>query len=442
MRRILFVILIFAVTAVALPPKKRTTGSVRRQQQQTEQQIRNTQRSLQENQARAEANLAALNALNADILRQGALIKATSDSIALIDTAIKMVTDSIDTLEAKVKLMRESYRDALRTARSNRLDPSNYALIFSGASMTQALSRYRNLRTFARWLSDNARHLKESVAQLQDRKNRLDALRLLQRNTMERLTAANDMLLAQMAATKVLVDELNSDRKALNDLLARQREEARRLDNELTRLIEEEARRAAEEARKREEEEARRAREAAAQNQNASSAGTQSEQKSEQKPSAQSAPAVATPSVQTPDIALSGTFEKNMGKLPAPVTGRYKVVKPFGVTKHPSLPGVLVENSGIDMEVSQGSNVKAVFDGEVTAVFRPSGYQNVILVRHGKYLTVYGGLGSINVTKGDKVKTGQSLGTVYANPADGGRSVLHFEVRNGREKLDPVKWIR
>ncbi len=102
----------------------------------------------------------------------------------------------------------------------------------------------------------------------------------------------------------------------------------------------------------------------------------------------------------------------------------------------------MVENSGIDIEVPSGTQAQAVFDGEVTVVFRPSGYQTVIVVRHGKYLTVYGNLDNINVAKGDKVKRGQALGHIFSNPADDNRTILHFEVRNGRTKLDPSQWIR
>ena len=153
--------------------------------------------------------------------------------------------------------------------------------------------------------------------------------------------------------------------------------------------------------------------------------------------------APSKPSSQTAnDTKLSGSFESNKGRLPAPVACRYKVVKPYGITKHPSLPKVMVENSGIDIEVPSGTQAQAVFDGEVTVVFRPSGYQTVIVVRHGKYLTVYGNLDNINVAKGDKVKRGQALGHIFSNPADDNRTILHFEVRNGRTKLDPSQWIR
>jgi septal ring factor EnvC (AmiA/AmiB activator) len=83
-----------------------------------------------------------------------------------------------------------------------------------------------------------------------------------------------------------------------------------------------------------------------------------------------------------------------------------------------------------------------VFDGTVSSVFFMPGYQNIVIVRHGEYLTVYAGLGSLSISKGSKVKAGSDIGTVYSDPDDGGRTVLHFEVRREREKLNPLDWVR
>jgi murein DD-endopeptidase MepM/ murein hydrolase activator NlpD len=117
-------------------------------------------------------------------------------------------------------------------------------------------------------------------------------------------------------------------------------------------------------------------------------------------------------------------------------------VKRFGRQKHPTVPHIETTNSGIDMQTAPGAAVLAVFDGEVSAVFRPDGYNNVIVIRHGQYMTVYANLGSITVSTGQKVKAGQNLGTVYTDANDGNRSVLHFEIRNRREKEDPELWLK
>lgn len=475
-RRILCILLVSAICAAAAPKKKpRTSSGVRQDKTRTEQQMRRTEADIRRNQQEALANLNHLNSLNADIVSQRALIKATSDSIAAIDRGITATSDSIAATEEKMAVIKNTFANALRTARSGRLSVDNYALIFSGETFSKSLGRYRYLRTFAKWLENKAGELRYIKEKLTLQKEHLDALRSRQTAAMQRLTSAQEMLLAQQAATKSLVDQLNADRESLNAILREQQQQARELDRELENIIaeearkaaEEEARRAAEEAKRREqqrlEEEKRKAAEAQEaarkareeQEKSKKSKKDKKEKKNKDKKKKDTTPDTK-PEIKAPIPApepmpkksetkpenISGSFEANKGRLPAPVDGGYKIVKPFGVAKHPSLENVLVENSGIDIQVRPASVAKAVFDGEVTVVFRPSGYQNAVVVRHGKYLTVYGGLSSVSVTKGDKVKTGQALGTIFSNPADGGRSILHFEVRNGREKLDPTRWIK
>lgn len=126
----------------------------------------------------------------------------------------------------------------------------------------------------------------------------------------------------------------------------------------------------------------------------------------------------------------------------SPVTGSYRIVAHFGVSSHAELSKVKVNNTGIDIEAQPGASARAVFDGEVTRLFVIEGYHNVVIVRHGKYLTVYAGLGSVSVTKGTKVKAGQTLGTIFVNSADSNRTLLHFEVRNEFSTLNPEEWLK
>ena len=142
------------------------------------------------------------------------------------------------------------------------------------------------------------------------------------------------------------------------------------------------------------------------------------------------------------EVPAGSNFGNCKGRLPFPVEGRYTIVKRFGRQKHPTLPHVETTNSGIDMQTSPGAPVRCVFDGEVSAVFRPDGYNNVVVVRHGEYMTVYANLGSITVSTGQKIKAGQSIGTVYTDANDGNRSILHFEIRHRRAKENPELWLK
>ena len=101
----------------------------------------------------------------------------------------------------------------------------------------------------------------------------------------------------------------------------------------------------------------------------------------------------------------------------------------------------MTDNSGIDIEVSKSTQARAVYEGTVSAIFRQDGFNNIVMVRHGAYITIYAGLGNLSVKSGDKVKTGQLLGTIFTDPSTG-LTTLHFEIRREREKLNPKQWVR
>ena len=141
-------------------------------------------------------------------------------------------------------------------------------------------------------------------------------------------------------------------------------------------------------------------------------------------------------------VEAGSNFESLKGRLSMPVAGNYTIVRKFGRQKHPSLPHVETDNAGIDIQTAPNAGVRAVCDGEVSAVFQPEGYNSVVVVRHGNYLTVYANLGAVNVRAHQQVKAGQSLGAVYSDSSDRNRSVLHFEIRHNRTKENPEVWLR
>ena len=98
------------------------------------------------------------------------------------------------------------------------------------------------------------------------------------------------------------------------------------------------------------------------------------------------------------------------------------------------------DNKGIDIQGKPGAQARAIFDGKVAAVFQLNGLFN-ILIRHGNYISVYCNLASASVKTGDTVTTRQALGQVFSDGADNGRTVLHFQLRKEKEKLNPEPWL-
>ena len=207
----------------------------------------------------------------------------------------------------------------------------------------------------------------------------------------------------------------------------------RSLDDEITRLI------AAEEAERRRKEEAERRRREAEETARRKSEQKQASaggKKTSAKPVAESRP--TAPISSQP----GGGFASQKGRLPSPLSHTHVVSRKFGVQRHPVLSKVEINNPGVDLETASGATARAVYPGEVSAVFKQGGYDHVVLVRHGDYLTVYANIKALSVKKGDKVKAGTVRGTLGASDVNPSRGMLHFEIRKEKAKFDPLQWLR
>ena len=117
-----------------------------------------------------------------------------------------------------------------------------------------------------------------------------------------------------------------------------------------------------------------------------------------------------------------------------PITGNYKIVSHFGQYNVEGLKNVTLDNKGINILGSGSCYARAIYDGEVSAVFGFGGSM-VVMVRHGDYISVYCNLRSVSVSRGQKVSTRQLLGAV------GTDNILQFQLRKETAKLNPEAWL-
>jgi septal ring factor EnvC (AmiA/AmiB activator) len=166
----------------------------------------------------------------------------------------------------------------------------------------------------------------------------------------------------------------------------------------------------------------------------------QAEQRqAEQRRAAARVPAPAKPRTTPSEGASAHGFGGLRGRLGWPVDGQ--VVGEFGAQVHPRF-GTRTFRSGIDIVVPEGTAIAAVYPGHVvyTGWFR--GYGNLIIVDHGgDYFTLYAHAAEFQVTEGDEVKQGQTIGTVGETGSLQGPR-LYFEVRHQGKPQDPAQWLR
>jgi septal ring factor EnvC (AmiA/AmiB activator) len=138
--------------------------------------------------------------------------------------------------------------------------------------------------------------------------------------------------------------------------------------------------------------------------------------------------------------AMSGSFLSNKKKLPVPITGPYLVVERFGTKNAVSGKGnVPINTGGVTFEGTKGAAARCIFDGKVTAVLDTGNY-TFVLVRHGKYISVYCNLDNVRVSGGENIKAGDIIGDVAVDAKEGNLRML-FQLRQEKTKLDPAEWL-
>lgn len=372
------------------------------------------------------SQLKGLAALTGQIEERKRYILAINSDMDAIDRELVSLERQLNQLQKELKDKKTKYAASVNYLYRNHTIQDKLLFIFSAQTLEQTYRRLRYVREYASYQRMQGEEIQKKQKQINDKRAELTEARKAKENLLKERENEKTTLERQEKEQKALVDSLRKKQRSLQSEINKKRKEANQLNARIDRLIAEEI----EKARKRAEEEARR--EAAARKK-----AEKTESPSAAKPKAEPLEAYT---MNKADRELSGSFASNRGKLPVPVTGPYIITSHYGEYTVPGLRGVKLDNKGIDIQAKPGAQARAVFNGKVAAVFQLNGLFN-ILVRHGAYISVYCNLSTASVKADDTVKTGQTLGTIFSDGADGGRTVLHFQLRREKEKLNPEPWL-
>lgn len=413
MRHLFFLFALLFCAGLSPAQNSKKVQSLKKQQTTALQNIKSTNRQIDKTQKTQLQALHRLEALSTEIAHINDSIRVLNAEIAEISAQEKKLTADIAELERTLGIKKESYAKAVRSMsvrRYNRYDALMFVL--SASSLEQAYRRFRYLQEFSAWRKQEAKEIVQQRDDLNRQRTELLRIRKEQGLVLALRTAASEQLIRQQREQRTLVAGLRKKERALKQELKKQQQQADALGRRIQQVIEEEARKAAAAA--------------AAKKKNAM-----------QKSTAPSGYLMSKDEEQ-----LSRNFAQNRGKLPTPLSGRYRIIAHFGTQQHPDLKYVKINNQGIDLQTQPGTRARSVFDGVVTSIFVMPGYNTSVIVRHGNYLTIYSNLSTIYVKTGDKVKTGQELGVIYSDPEEDNRTVLHFQIRKETTKLDPELWLK
>ncbi len=363
-------------------------------------------------------------------------IRQLESEMNSLEGEIGKLQDKIKAGEKDLRAKREKLKQAMRYARTRRTQNSPLIFILSSENVTQMYRRARYAKEYALYQTRLTEQIMSKQVDLLKDENRLLASKSEMNGLLREVMSQRKQLNKQQIQQQKRVEGLKQQESGLASKIAQQQKQLAALNKKIDDLIAYEI----EQARKRAEEAARKkaAEEATKKKKGSTTASSKSSTTTKKSTTSTSSSSKQSGWLTAAERQLNGSFEQNKGRLPVPITGQYMIGNRFGVYNVPGLKNVQLDNKGTNYVGHPGARARAVFDGEVTAVFQFDGTKNV-LVRHGSYISVYCNLSSVIVAKGQKVKARDVLGTV-ATDADG-NCVLHFQLRKETAKLNPEAWI-
>lgn len=346
-------------------------------------------------------------------------LSSIQKDVNAIQQEINRLENELKVLDTDLQLKRERYEKSLKYLHRNSTIQEKLMFVFSADNLSQMYRRLRYVRQYADFQRLKGEEIKSKLSEIEAKKKVTEESYEAKVALLKHQESEKKKLELQEAERKKMLSSMQNKQRQLKNELEKQRKAANKLNAEIDRLIAIEI----EAARKRAEEERRRKEQA--KKQSGSEVKKPTEKMEEYR-------------IYDSDRKLSGTFERNKGRLPIPVTGPYVIVGRYGQYQVEGLRNVRLDNKGIDIKAKPGAMARTIYDGEVTAVFQYNGLANV-LVRHGSYISVYCNLESVIVKQGSQLKARDVLGQIKTDVD--GNTVLHFQLRKEKEKLNPELWI-
>lgn len=338
---------------------------------------------------------------NEKIGLQQKLINTTEKQKKVLHNSMYINQVKVNGLKKDLAILKEDYAKNIMRSYKSRSQQSQAMFILSSDNFLQAYKRFQYMKQYSSFRKMQGEEIKEKTAELETYNNKL----AVQKKEKEKLIAESEKekqeLEKERREQQVILSKIKKDKNKIIAEIRKKQKESRAIEKQIDKLI--------------------RAAIAAA---NAKSGNVTN----------------TTTFVLTPEAKeLANDFKANKGRLPWPVE-KGALTKKFGRQPHPLEPSIMIESSGIEISSEKGARARAVFNGEVSDVQMAVNGTATVVIRHGDFITTYSNLSSVSVSKGQKVTTKQSIGTIQYNNFTG-KAILKFLVFQNTLKLNPQLWI-
>jgi len=373
-------------------------ASLQRERDAIQAKIATTEKLLNQTASSKQDAVVQLRLINERMSLREQLIRHHESEIRSLQRSMSNTDSEIRSLEGHIAALKDEYGRMIQAAFKQSLSQNPWMYLFAAEDFTQAVIRFQLLQSYSTLRKEHVKQIESSQLVLAENRLSMESKRSERQKVLVDVRQERDRLIGDQKKRATLVTSLKGKESKLKAEVKRAQAEKNRLTAAIREIIEAEL--AAERA---------------------SSAGE---------------------FALTPEGKIvSAAFDSNRSSLPWPVM-RGVITGKFGRQPHPSLPGITIDNNGIDISTEAGSSVLAVFGGTVSSVFDIPGAGQTIILSHGAFRTVYSNLNDATIHKGDQIEAREKLGMVRAV---NGQSMLHFEVWRVEAKSqtpqDPSRWL-
>lgn len=373
-------------------------SALQRERDAIQAKIATTEKLLSQTASNKQSAVVQLRLINERMNLREQLIRHHESEIRSLERNMSNTDSEIRALEGHIAVLKEEYARMIQAAHKQSLSQNPWMYLFAAEDFTQAVIRFQLLQSYSSLRKEHVQQIEASQLSLAENRSLLESKRAERQAVLSDVRAERDKLAGDRKTRSALVESLKGEESRLQAEVRKAEKEKQRLNDAIRKIIE-------------------------------------AELKAERESS-------AGEFALTPEGKIvSAAFESNRSSLPWPVM-RGVLTGKFGRQPHPSLPGITIDNNGIDISTESGSSALAVFAGTVSSVFSIPGAGQTIILSHGAFRTVYSNLETASVGKGDRLEAREKLGTVRTQ---NNQSILHFEVwqvqGNSQTPQDPGRWL-
>lgn len=389
MRKIYLILIIFITISGSLSAQ--TKAELEEKRKKNLEEISYVDNLLKNTAREKSESMSAIKIIGKKLNLRESVILSMREEIALVSERIDLNSLALEMMEEDLYNLRKDYARAVVNSYKQKKGNPDLVYILSARDFNQGYKRIKYLQQVTKFRRRESEIILELKGQIETSRAKLQADLYRISDLKSREEQQKMLLQTEQDRKQKMVKSLGNKERQLKKDLEEKKRIAKKIETEIARLIEEERRK-------------------------------------------------AIKSESTPEMKLIGdSFAGNKGRLPWPVD-KGIISGHFGKQTHPVLKYVTENNIGIEITSSGKAIARSVFQGEVASIIAINGANMTVMIRHGKFLSVYTNLVNVKVKKGDKINTKQELGDVYSDPGSNNNSILKFMIFETKY-LDPELWI-